>query len=247
MLSGQEPNPNNSQRENIHNISKYFRSWLTSVLTIAGLSYLVFILFSDIPKDKRFGYVEATIFGIILIINSEFISRLENLKLSGEGVEFSLDKVEAAATKIAEDKVEPVREEQKRLEYLLEQQRKTQEQQENIIEEQKSILGFLVLLNSLLTPHETAHLENLKYLGNNHARHYSFPHGGGGETVRNQLRKLANLGFIVRKEGRNIGSMRGEDVDITNYVKITPEGEKFLELRERQKILKVKEIAEIEG
>lgn len=205
-------NDEHSQDEQIRKL----RSILHALVTFAGLLYLIYVLFAGLQQDKRLGNIEAAIFTVILVFNSDLIARIKNFEASSGGVKFTLDEVKETAKQAAKDEVVTVKKEQ---------------------EKQEEILSFLILLTALIEQKEANHLRNLKYLDTGNARKYRVT-----EAVKAELRKLVKLGFIRKLGQATIGGIPTDRrVDLTEYVEITPAGEKYLELDEIQRQLAKKE------
>ncbi len=192
-----------STAKNSEELIAVIRFILSSVATIAGLFYLGFVLFWGLPQDKRFTQVEAIVFASILILNSDIISRLSKLSISDKGIELL---AEQKAREVAKSEV-----------------KETKDQ----VTQVKELLDFIVLFTGIINQYEVNHLNNLKDLTKDAARKYKVT-----SKVVSQLRKLANFGFIERKEGKYIGPMKDlpEPVDISQNVEITEAGRKYLEL-----------------
>lgn len=68
--------------------------WPVIVLSILGLIYMGLITLGFIGTDRRLGVVEAVLAGAILLANSGLLQRIGSVKVSAEGFEVQIEKLE---------------------------------------------------------------------------------------------------------------------------------------------------------
>jgi len=196
--------------------------WISKSVTVLGLLYLILVLFSpSTAKINRIGNPEILLFAVILLFNSGLLENLEDFSVSGTGVAAKFRKLEQEVKKdinaFQDEQIDQLRNQQKQLNLLQEQQAST--------------LKFLA--KYLLEGNEILQLEKL-----NDEKEFLFKYHGDFET---QLKRLRGLGFINNLPGKGIASMKedalkaereGQQKDLREYFHITEEGKSYLALRE---------------
>lgn len=196
--------------------------WISKIVTVLGLAYLILVLFSpSTAKINRIGNPEILLFAVILLFNSGLLENLEDFSVSGTGVAAKFRKLEQEVKKdinaFQDEQIEQLKNQQKQLNLLQEQQAST--------------LKFLA--RYLLEGNELLQLEKI-----NDGNEFLFKYNGDFET---QLKRLRGLGFINNLPGKGIASMKedalkaereGQQKDLREYFHITEEGKSYLALRE---------------
>ncbi|MDJ0903619.1 MAG: hypothetical protein QNJ55_32975 [Xenococcus sp. MO_188.B8] len=196
---------NNNQKTDFFNLKK-ISSFLVTVL---GTLYLVFILTGGIDQEnRRFETPEIIIFSIIVILNSDFIEQLKKLSISKEG--FTLEKeVKEQVAKTKKD-VE-----------------KTKEDLDENKKEIDRLLDFTI--KHILNQYELSHLQKLGIPN----KKFKFDASKG--NLKNELRKLRDLGLISEPDGRRlwVGRLPDKGDDLNKFVKLTEKGKQYLETVEK--------------
>jgi hypothetical protein len=85
------------------------RSFLSLVITLFGLIYLLLVLLGQVDKQsRRFQIPEVIIFTVVLLLNSESLQRLSKLQFGKEGISLELNEI-----KQNQEKIQAIQQEQR--------------------------------------------------------------------------------------------------------------------------------------